>query len=75
MLLQTTKRSPCGAIVARVSLCEDWQQFLVAVYKHGTQVSAHYRATRIQAEQDAADACLQPVTTKPELSLVPMLQP
>ena len=67
MLLQTTKRSPCGNIVARVSVCEEWcDGYLVTVYAHGEQVSAHYRATRIQAEQDAADAVLQSVATKPE---------
>ena len=73
MLLQTTKRSPCGNIVARVVADELWLGYSVFVYAHGKQVSAYYRATRIQAEQDAADAVLQPVATKPELlSLVPL---
>jgi hypothetical protein len=73
MLLQTTKRSPCGNIVARVVADELWLGYSVFVYAHGKQVSAYHRATRIQAEQDAADACLQTVTQSTEpMQLVPL---
>lgn len=62
MLLQTTKRNTDGTIVARVSLCPEWEQYLITVYHHGVQVSAHYVETRLQAVTAAEQATLQSVT-------------
>ncbi len=73
MLLTRTYRSPCGLIVARVSLEDTWAEYLVSVYANGKAVSAHYHETEAEAIADAQASILQPVTKMTELSLVPML--
>lgn len=69
MLLQTTKRSPCGLRVVRVSLEDTWSEYLVSCYEHGKQVSAHYYETEREAVAAAEALLLQPVTQSTELSL------
>ena len=80
MLLTRTLRSPCGLVVARVSLEDTWAEYLVSVYVEGKSVSAHYHETEEQAIAHAQEVVLQKVTPSPhssvtmgELSLVPML--
>jgi len=73
MLLTRTYRSPCGLIVARVSLEDTWAEYLVSVYHNGRSVSAHYHETEAEAVADAQQAVTQTVTKMGELSLAPML--
>lgn len=71
MLLQTTKRSPCGHRVVRVSLEDSWAEWQVSCYDHGKHVSTHFYEDELEARKAADKAVLQPVTNLTELSLVP----
>lgn len=74
MLLQTTKRSPCGHIVARVTLDTQWTEYLVCTYHRGAQVSAVYAPTRADAELLAEVAVRETLApAAPTLSLVPLV--
>jgi len=73
MLLQTTKRSPCGNLVARVVVDELWLGYSVMCYVQGTQDNSMHGLTRELALTYATNWVLQPVTLQQEpMALVPL---